>query len=210
MQAERMDSANRTYHHAQSHMELLPNYYRWMYSGLRPYLGGVVIELGCGVGLGIATYLRQVERVYAVDHDLELLRQFKARLPPNKVTASAADLLGDRSEHSGISADLVNLMDVLEHFADDTCVLVKAARLVRQGGHLAVKVPAQRRLFSAMDEASGHYRRYDRDDFVRVVESPRLRRSRFATSIWWVVWSTASKTGPTRISQGPFQRMSCG
>ncbi len=65
-------------------------------------------------------------------------------------------------------------MDVLEHFENDTAIMQKAAELMKPGGHIVLKVPAQRRLFSAMDEASGHYRRYDRSDLALLAERASL------------------------------------
>ncbi len=149
-------------------MELLPNYYAWTYGLFRPWLTGEVVELGCGAGLGIATYLDRVRRVLAVDHDEALLERVRMAFPEERVRALKADLAGDWAELAGITADAVILMDVLEHFADDLGFLRKAAALVKPGGHLCVKVPAQARLYSPMDEASGHFRRYDPEDLRRL------------------------------------------
>jgi SAM-dependent methyltransferase len=159
-----LHAANRTYHVAQSHMELLPNYYAWTYGLFRPWLSGTVVELGCGAGLGLPHYAGQATRVYAVDHDDALLARVRAKSPPS-VTAMQADLMADHwQEFDGITADAVLMMDVLEHFADDARFLAGAARLLRPGGHLLIKVPAQSARYSPMDEASGHYRRYDPAD----------------------------------------------
>ena len=160
--------ANRTYHEAQSQMELLPNYYRWIYGAFRRYLRGTVVELGCGAGLGISTYLGETEKIYAVDHNDALLAQIAAAYPADRVTPLKADLLGAWSELDGIAADTVVMMDVLEHFSDDLAVLKKAGTLIKPGGHIVLKVPAQSALYSPMDEASGHYRRYDLMDIDRL------------------------------------------
>lgn len=153
-------AANRTYHVAQSHMELLPNYYRWTYGIFRPWLQGTVVELGCGAGLGFPAYVDRASRIIAVDHDDELL--VRARAVSSKVEVLKADLLQPQwREFDGLSVDSVLMMDVLEHFADDLAFLTAARDIVAPGGHLLIKVPAGAARYSPMDEASGHYRRYD-------------------------------------------------
>ena len=81
--ASTLSDANRTYHVAQSSMELLPNYYRWTYGAFLPHLTGDVVELGCGAGLGIGTYLQAARSVTAVDHDPALLRRISTVHPPS-------------------------------------------------------------------------------------------------------------------------------
>jgi SAM-dependent methyltransferase len=157
-------AANRTYHAAQGHMELLPNYYAWTYGAFRPWLSGTVVELGCGAGLGISSYVGACRRVIAVDHDPALVARVRAGTDA-RVEALALDLgAADWPGLDGIDADAVLMMDVLEHFADDAAFLAHAVGLLRPGGRLLVKVPANRRRYSPMDEASGHYRRYDPPD----------------------------------------------
>lgn len=159
---------NRTYHEAQSSMELLPNYYAWTYRKFVQHINGDVVELGCGSGTGIRYYLGRVRHVFAIDHNDELLQRINRTLNTNKVTAIKADLMGEWRELRGIQADTVILMDVLEHFRDDTEFLRKAGALLRPGGKIAIKVPGQSRLYSSIDEASGHFRRYDPADLRRL------------------------------------------
>ena len=175
MQDRKIVEANRTYHKAQSHMELLPAYYAWMYDYFYQYITGRVIELGCGAGMGIATYVDRVDRVYAVDHNEELLHRVKSRLPGHRVVTIQADLCGDWAELRGLRADTVILMDVLEHFSDDTGFLQNAKALLIPGGHLAIKVPAQSAAYSEMDRASGHFRRYDPEQVLALAEGLELK-----------------------------------
>ena len=165
---------NRTYHEPQSAMSLLPNYYSWTYGKFLKYIYGDVVELGCGAGMGIAEYFEQAERVYAVDHDKELLGIVSRRFDSNKLEVIQTDLTSDWQELRDLRADTVVIMDVLEHFEDDSAFLEKASRLLKTNGYLVGKVPAQSALYSAMDRASGHYRRYDPDDIERLADETGL------------------------------------
>lgn len=162
-----LHSINRTFHVLQSPMELLPNYYRWTYGRFRPWLTGTVVEVGCGAGLGLPVYLDQAERIIAVDHDDVLLERVRAISP--KIETVNADLTAEHwREFEGLGADAVLMMDVLEHFADDEAFLRSSAEVLRPGGHILIKVPAGSSRYSAMDKASGHYRRYDAADLRRL------------------------------------------
>jgi len=152
------DERNASYVGAQSKMALLPNYYRWTYSALRPYLRGKVVELAAGAGYGIGSYQHQVTKLVAVDHDPELLRIVKAQFPSAETVA--ADLTGD---WAGLPSDVdaMVMMDVIEHFEDDVQFMKKVCSKLKPGGYALIKVPAQKALYSDIDAASGHYRRYE-------------------------------------------------
>src|SRR5262249_44374054 len=71
--------------------------------------------------------------------------------------------LGDRSAAvPERSYDLVLMLDVLEHIADDHEALRAARSAVRPGGHLLLTVPALSWLWSRHDEVNDHFRRYSR------------------------------------------------
>lgn len=172
-----LTAENRTYHVAQSSMELLPNYFRWTYGKVLAEIGGVVVELGCGAGLGIQFYLDRAATVYAVDHDPELLRRVRERYPDRKIKTIVEDLSADWSGLSNVRADCVIMMDVVEHFRDDLTFMRRAASLLAPDGRLIVKVPAQSKLYSNSDRASGHYRRYDLRDLRGLAEKLGLHIS---------------------------------
>lgn len=167
-------ASNRTYHVPQQQMALLPNYYRWVYGWVRPHLHGTIVEVGCGAGHGIACYLGTATQIYAVDHDPVLIAAVRHRFSPAKVQAICADVTRawDRLEH--LRADAVLLMDVLEHLEDDRSMLAKSRSLLKRGGVVVLKVPAHRKLYGPMDQASGHYRRYDAADLLAVARDANL------------------------------------
>ncbi len=172
---ENLAAANRTYHIVQDHMRLLPNYYAWTYGRVKQYLRGNVIELGCGAGFGIRTYLDNADRVYAVDHSDELLADLRSSYGSDKVQTIQADLIDGWDRLSLQPADAAVMMDVIEHFKDDIGFLKQAARFIKPGGHLIIKVPAHKKLYGAIDAASGHYRRYDTADIEMLARDLGLR-----------------------------------
>jgi len=69
----------------------------------------------------------------------------------------------------------VGLFDVLEHVRDDVGFLRDVARALAPGGRLYLTVPAYQWLWSEVDAASGHFRRYTRSSLAAAVASAGLR-----------------------------------
>ena len=67
------------------------------------------------------------------------------------------------------------LLDVIEHLANPDEILSRVAPLISDEGVVIVTVPAHKSLWSSVDEASGHYRRYSRSLLRRTLESNGLR-----------------------------------
>lgn len=162
---------NLIYHAAQAHMSLLPNYYRWLFSHFRKYISGTVIELGCGSGHMIGLYASLAERVIAVDVNPVCLNTVRQAYSAFDVQVVEADLSGDWGELEGLEADVVVALDLLEHMEDEHIFFNRMRSCVKPGGRVVLKVPAQRRLFSEMDRASGHFRRYDEADLAALMAS---------------------------------------
>ncbi len=115
-----------------------------------------VLEVGCGTG----NVLRVLEQVCpggtVVGMDL-----FAEGLAYARRRCSCALVQGDMIRPPFADPfDLVGLFDVLEHISDDRACLRQLHPLVRPGGALLLTVPADPALWSAVDEAAGHFRRY--------------------------------------------------
>jgi SAM-dependent methyltransferase len=119
----------------------------------------VIVEIGCSSGF--------------------LLRELAARLPGHVLvgadyTLEALEKLGRHL--SGVPllqfdltrcplpdgfADIVVLLNVLEHIEDDARAMTELFRIVRPGGAVVIQVPAGAALFDVYDRVLMHHRRYD-------------------------------------------------
>lgn len=70
--------------------------------------------------------------------------------------------------------DVIGAFDVLEHIADDELVLRQFHRALRPGGGILVTVPQHGFLWSPLDDAARHVRRYSRSELVT-----KIRRAGF-------------------------------
>lgn len=71
--------------------------------------------------------------------------------------------------------DLILLLDVIEHVADDRELLVRSAEALAEGGAILVSVPAWGALYTRHDLFLGHHRRYRPAQLRKVLAAAGLR-----------------------------------
>lgn len=128
------------------------------------WVSGDVLEVGAGIGTNTRELHGPGVRSWVcLEPDPKLAAQARdtvAALPGSSV------VVGTTTSAALGRYDSVLYIDVLEHIEDDRGELRRAAELVREGGHLVVLCPAHQALYSALDRAVGHYRRYDAKSLV--------------------------------------------
>jgi SAM-dependent methyltransferase len=152
-------------HYAGSELTLFSaavNWKSYVAHMIGPYIHGRVLEVGAGLGINIPHLLSaSVIHWLAMEPDPDLAAVIeqkirKRELPPScQVINGTLDAVGLPERF-----DTILYLDVLEHIADDAAELRHAARHLAPNGTLIVLAPPHRFLFSAFDQAIGHYRRY--------------------------------------------------
>lgn len=66
--------------------------------------------------------------------------------------------------------DYLLALEVLEHIADDLDALKQWSTLLKPNGSLVASVPAHPTRWNAFDVRAGHFRRYQRDQLIRLME----------------------------------------
>jgi SAM-dependent methyltransferase len=156
-----------------------------------------ILDVGCGDGL----FFERLERyghVEGVEADGALVAdpRWRGRI--------AVGRLGEGFEPGPVH-DLVLMLDVLEHIADDVAALCAARRALRPGGRLVLTVPALPVLWSRHDEVNEHHRRYTRRGLRRSLVASGFEveelRYFFAWAVGpllarrWLAPGAAGKTG---------------
>lgn len=111
-----------------------------------------VLDVGAGSGFFAREILRATaaERAVCVDPNY----------PAERDEQEGGKPILFRRGIDGTDADLLLLMDVLEHVDDDAGLLGEYVRLARPGSTVLISVPAFRWLWSGHDVFLGHRRRY--------------------------------------------------
>jgi len=141
------------------------NFTEWLYGEIKPFINGSMLEIGSGLG----------------NYSEKLLRDF----PNNHIVLSEIDqfycqhLHQKFSDHKNLeikSIDLENpiinnqidesfdsaiALNVMEHIKDDVTAFKYVYDTLKPGGAFIVLVPAHNFLFNTIDQAVGHFRRYN-------------------------------------------------
>lgn len=164
-------------------LKSLTNYPAWIFEELRPFLGTQLAEIGGGLGAFTAVIARK-----------HVLRHPNASLDVFEPDAALFDALGEflhEQFHPLMQTgrlqtiqgefrsppqqyDTAILVNVLEHIEDDGRLLDSIYESLAPHGKLIVYVPALPWLFSQLDHAVGHVRRYDKRRLRQLFETHRF------------------------------------
>ena len=194
-----------------AHLGAANHFTQWVVSEIRPYLGRAILEVGCGTGTFTRCFVRDADRILALDIDPRFVAEARAALAhAPHVTVECADATATPLARD---FDTVVLLDVLEHIADDVGFLRKLRETLRPGGRIVIKVPAIPRLFCPMDAAIGHYRRYDRRTLARTLAEGGFALdackpfNAAAIAGWWLNGKVLKRTTPPAEQVSAFDRV---
>ncbi|MBX3729702.1 MAG: glycosyltransferase [Candidatus Sumerlaeia bacterium] len=147
---------------------------RWLFSQFSPYLGDQVLEAGCGIG-NLTELMLDRKRLVCVDLDdfyVDRLAQNYGYLANFRI--GRADLTKRADLRAAIEdrpVDSIVCVNVLEHIEQDEEVLGHFHDLLAPGGRVVLLVPHDPALFTGVDEALGHCRRYTRGELTTKMQA---------------------------------------
>ena len=151
-------------------MEAAPKYTEWTLERIKPYVGDEVLEIGSGIGNNVRI-LMQYANVIATEIDpiyLEVLQNAYFNTPSVKIYSWDATLPPPPALPQ---AESILCSNVIEHIEDDQNMINNADLVLKPGGRMILIVPRGEKLYSNLDSAIGHYRRYDQQSLKTLVTS---------------------------------------
>jgi hypothetical protein len=146
-------------------------YYRAKLAALRSIIRGLkpssVLDVGAGLGFFSRVLLKETELAAATCVDPGYLA--------DRDETVAGKPLRFRRYSAPSEADLVLMMDVIEHVQNDVGFVAEYAAKVRPGTHFVITVPAFMWLWSDHDVFLEHYRRYTLAGIERTLCASGLR-----------------------------------
>ena len=150
-------------------------YNQWIYSIIEPYLSGVVLDIGSGLGDIASLFVGSgVERVILSDCDESLVEKLRQRpFSLREYHVVALDISQDEviTQFKGDKVDTITCINVLEHIDDDISALRRIRDMLKPGGRVVILVPALPCLYGALDACHGHRRRYTRKTLKTIMRS---------------------------------------
>ena len=146
-----------------------------------------LVDIGCGTGANLPMLREAVGpqgAVFGLDFSPLALQwaRSEGEIEGGQIHLSQGDALALPLRDN--CADIVTMLDVLEHLSDDNRALSEVHRILKPGGALILSVPAYQHLWSAHDEALHHFRRYEKAGLNRVLRQAGFKvwRLSFAMS----------------------------
>lgn len=167
-----------------------PWYADWLVSRFTHVLHGDILEAGCGIGT-ITERLSRFGVVTGVDGDADCVAATRVRNPNGRAVLGNLET-GAFDLDPTARFDACVSVNVHEHLRDDVAATDALADRLRVGGHLVVLAPAHPWLFTNVDRALGHHRRYTVDRLRRLaahagLEVTEMRRLNWLGAIGWGV-----------------------
>ncbi|MEO0983165.1 MAG: class I SAM-dependent methyltransferase [Pseudomonadota bacterium] len=175
---------------------------RVLLRAIGPVIRQTLVDVGAGSGVFSKLLLEEgrAKAAYCVDPGY-------ARDKDEKV---AGRPLHFRREWSGDKADLVLMMDVLEHVDDDFALLTEYSDPLRPGAEVFVTVPAFQSLWSGHDVFLEHRKRYRREevDALMARAGLKVKVSRYFYGGLFPVAYVKRRGDRKRLEQGAIQAKS--
>jgi 2-polyprenyl-3-methyl-5-hydroxy-6-metoxy-1,4-benzoquinol methylase len=188
---------------------------RWVLDEISPWLGQQILEVGCGIGTYTTELAVGSRKITAIDMERAFVEEAARRLAqhPNVRLICGDATAADTPKSHDEAFDTVILLDVLEHIEDDVTLLARLGARLGLGGHLILKVPAMPSLYSPMDEAIGHRRRYDKTSLTQVISGCGLEVVRIwsfnaaAVPAWWWNGRVLKRRSPPQEQVALYNRL---
>lgn len=163
-------------------------YNQWTLKKFSDHLQGEILEVGCGIG-NFTKSLTEFGSVWAIDIKDEFIKETK-KLVDDKAKVGFGDIEKEIYFFGEKKFDCVTCINVLEHIEDDKKALRNLYELLKPNGFLILFVPAHKFLYSEIDKAIRHYRRYEKDKLVSDIEIAgfnilKSKRVNFLGAIGW-------------------------
>ena len=146
---------------------------RYCLSFIKKYIKGDILEIGAGCGSFTRNYIKtDFKNITLTELDKKNIQDLNRKFK-NFKNVKVLNTTINKIENE---YDSILYLHVLEHIKDDQDEIREATKRLKKGGHLLIMVPAHQKIYSNLDRAVGHYRRYEREFFKE--ELTNLKRVR--------------------------------
>ena len=124
---------------------------------IRKFLKDDMLEVGAGCGSFTKAYMKNFQSITLTDADAGSYNLLKKNFINEKKITVLSSLIKDINK----KFNTILYFNVLEHVKEDKLEIRNALEKLNNGGHLIILVPAHQKIYSKLDKAVGHYKRYD-------------------------------------------------
>lgn len=174
-------------------MSMAPRYNKWVLNKFKKYLKGDILEVGSGIG-NFTKLLIGFGQVWASDISKDYLNKIKVEIPEIK-GVGIVDIEQGKYFFQNQKFDAIVCLNVVEHIKNDDQALLNLQRLLKPKGILILIVPSGMRLYGKIDEAIGHFRRYNKKQLEKQLYKKgfKVLKSRLLNFVGGIGWWGAGR-----------------
>ena len=151
------------------HFDAASNFRKYQISLIKDYLNGSLLEVGAGKGGLASKYLNLLDDITLIEPDKKLYNFLKKKFNKKKISIQNKSIKKLKEKY-----DVIIYFDVLEHIKKDFQEIELASKKMNKDSYLIFSVPAFQFFYSDFDKSVGHYKRYNKKDFLKFSKKNNL------------------------------------
>jgi ubiquinone/menaquinone biosynthesis C-methylase UbiE len=152
---------------------------------IKKYMKGSILEVGAGCGSFTRNYINsEVNSITLTEVDDKNISDLKEKFKNNqKIKITKENIYSINQKF-----DVIIYLHVLEHIKNDEEEIKEATKKLNKDGTLIIMVPAHQKIFSNLDSAVGHFRRYEMDFFHKKFDHLEISSTKFLDSMGYFLY----------------------
>ena len=152
------------------HFDSAFNFRKYQISLIKEFIKGKFLEVGAGKGGLIPFYKKFTRDITIIEPEKKLFKILRNNRNNKNIKIKNQAIKDIKGKY-----DTIIYYDVLEHIKDDLNELKNAKKKLKKNAYLIFSVPAYQTLYSDFDKSVGHYKRYNKDDFIKLEKKVGLK-----------------------------------
>ena len=152
------------------HFDSAYNFRKYQISLIKKYLSGKLLEVGPGKGGLTFFYDQFVKKPTLIEPERNLYKFLKKKFKKKSFVIRNCTINKIQKKF-----DTIIYFDVLEHIKDDLGEIKTASKKLKKNRYLILSVPAYQSFYSSFDKSVGHYKRYNKKDFIKISKKTGLK-----------------------------------
>lgn len=141
------------------------NFRKYQFRLLNKHIRGKVAEIGPGNGSLLEKYIKICSKIDLFEPSKKIFLNLRKKFSKKK----RVKVINSKFKEKKNFYDCIIYLDVIEHIKNDKLEILKALNSLKKNGFLLINVPAFQFLYSQFDKDVGHYRRYNKKDFLKLL-----------------------------------------
>ena len=143
------------------HFDSALNFRKYQISLITKFIKGKFLEVGAGKGGLIPFYKNLIKNITIIEPEKKLFKILKKNYSNKRFSIKNQTIKSVKKNY-----DTIIYYDVLEHIKNDLNEVKLASKKLNKNGYLIFSVPAYQTFYSSFDKSVGHFKRYNKKDFI--------------------------------------------